>query len=173
MGRGWDSDITCVWPLVCTTHNTAVKALKPNSDLAGLKAPQPEVPDHGSIDPLQIGTSEIQQVSPELWNSPSLNHYLALPEPEASFAPANDHLESTDPRSGSSPSAASGSGRSTKKSFLRKVVSKLKFWRRISGPVSVRDAVNAARTELQGLVDRDTGAYVTASFPRVTNVLPL
>jgi hypothetical protein len=119
--------------------------------------------------------------SPSLASSASLNHYLALPEPEASFAPANDHLESTDPESGSSRSAAtppaSGSGRSTKKSFLRKVASKLKFkfWRRISGPVSVRDAdaVNAARTELQGLVDRDTGAYVSASFPRVTIVLPL
>jgi hypothetical protein len=51
----------------------------------------------------------------------------------------------------------------TMKSFLKKAASKLKFWRRISGPVFVRDAVNAAQREFQGLVD--TGAYVSASSP--------
>jgi hypothetical protein len=134
---------------------------KPDSDIAGLKALQPEPLDHGLIDAPQIGTSEIQQVSPELSKSPSeasLDHYLAspgseaslshylpvAPESEASFASTDDHLVSTDPESGSSLSAASGSGQSKMKSFLRKVASKLKFWRRISGPVSVRDAVNGA-----------------------------
>jgi hypothetical protein len=98
-------------------------------------------PDHGSVDPPQMDKSEIQQVS-------------------------------TVPESGSGPSVASGSGPSTlvspperpeSKSFLGKVVSKLKFWRRISGPGSVRDAVNAAQRELQGLVD--TGAYVSSTSP--------
>jgi hypothetical protein len=57
-----------------------------------------------------------------------------------------------------------GSCRSTMKSFLSKVVSKLKFWRRISGPrPRVRDAVNAAQRGLQGLVD--SGAYVSAPSP--------
>jgi hypothetical protein len=157
---------------------------KPGSDLAGLRALQPEAPDHGSMDPPQTGTSEIQQVSPGLSKSPSeasldhylaspgseasLNHYLASPESEASFGSADDSLVSTDPESGPSRSAATpparGSGQSKMKSFLRKVVaSKLKFWRRISGPVSVRDAVNVAQRQLQGLVD--TGAYVSASSP--------
>jgi hypothetical protein len=49
------------------------------------------------------------------------------------------------------------------KSILRKVLSKFKFWRRISGTGPVRDVVNAAQRELQGLVD--TGAYVPASSP--------
>jgi hypothetical protein len=46
------------------------------------------------------------------------------------------------------------------KSFLSKMVrvSKPKFWRRISGTGSVRDAVNLAQRKLQGLVD--TGARV-------------
>jgi hypothetical protein len=133
---------------------------KPDSDLAGLKGLQPEEPDHGSMDPPQMGTSEIQQVSPELSKSPSFDHYLASSESIASIASADEYPVSTDSESGSSRSAASGSGRSTmsslmekSKSFLSKVVSKFKFWRRISGPGSVRDAVNAA----QGLVD--SGAY--------------
>ena len=148
---------------------------KPDSDLAGLKGLQPE----------EVGTSEIQQ--PELSKSPSLDHYLGSPTSEASLdhyltsesdtsdAPADDHLVSPDPESGSSRGAASESGLSTtslpmekpkSKSFLSKVVSKLsklKFWRRISGPGSVRDVVDAAQRELQGLVD--TGAYVSAPSP--------
>jgi hypothetical protein len=150
---------------------------KPDSDLTGLKGPQPEVPDHGSMDPPQMGTSEIQQVSPDLSKSPSLGHYLGSPESETPFASADDSLPvaSTDSELYSSPSAANGYGRLTTSSpieqpkcngLLCKVVSKvvskvskLKFWRRISGPGSVRDAVNAAR----GLVD--TGAYVSASSP--------
>ena len=44
---------------------------------------------------------------------------------------------------------------------LSKVFSKVKFWRRISGPGLVRDAVNAAQRELQGLLD--TGAYVSSA----------
>jgi hypothetical protein len=150
---------------------------KPDSDLAGLKGPQPEVPDHGSMDPPQMGTSEIQQVSPKLWNSPSLAHYLVSPKSETPIASADDSLQvaSTDSELDPSPSAASGYGRLTTSSPIEKPtcngllckvvskvvskVSKLKFWRRISGPGSVRDAVNAAR----GLVD--TGAYVSASSP--------
>ncbi len=159
---------------------------KPDSDLAGLKGLQPEAPDHGSMDPLQKGTNEIQQ--PELSKSPSFDHYLASPaspaseasldhylasESDASDVSADDYhyLGSPDPESGSSRSAESESDLSTtsssmekpeSKSFLSKVfskVSKLKFWRRISSPDSVRDAVNAA----QDLVD--TGAYVSASSP--------
>jgi hypothetical protein len=157
------------------------------------------------MDPPQMGTSEIQEVSPELSKSSSFDHYLASSaseasldhylassdsesdasfasldhhlassdsESDASFASAHDSLVSTDSESGSSPSAASGSARPTtsslptSKSFLSKVVSKvskLKFWRRISGPDSIRDAVNATRRELQGPVN--TGAYVSASSP--------
>jgi hypothetical protein len=158
---------------------------KPDSDLAGLKGLQPEEPEHGSMDPPQMGTSEIQQVSPELSKSPSFDHYLASPaspaseaseasfdhylaspESDAPIASADEYPVSTDSELGSSRSAASGGGRLTtsslmekSKSFLSKVVSKFKFSRRISGPGSVRDAVNAA----QGLVD--TGAYVLPPPP--------
>jgi hypothetical protein len=155
---------------------------KPDSDLAGLKALQPEAPDHGSMDSPQTGTSEIQQ--PELFKSPSFDHYLESPGSDASDASLNHYLwppvsdgydasageYSTDSESDSSLSAPSGSGRSTmsllmekSKSFLSKVASKLRLWRRTSGPGSGRDAVSAARRELQGLVD--TGAHVSASSP--------
>jgi hypothetical protein len=145
-------------------------------------------PDHGSMDPPQTDKSDIQQVSPELPKSPSLSHYLESPESDehlssldeylaslesdTPFSSMNDYLASTALKSGSSTSAVSGSGQSTlsssigkpeSKSFLSNVVSKLKFWRRISGPGSVRDAVNTTRRELQGLVN--TGAYVSASSP--------
>jgi hypothetical protein len=146
---------------------------RPDSDLAGLKGLLP-APDHGSMDPPQMGTSEIQQAQPELSKSPSeasLDHYLASPGSDASV---DDHPVSTDFELGSSQSAASGSGsgqsttsspmeKPESKSFLSKVVSKVKLWRRISGPGSVRDAVNAAQRELRGLVD--TEAYVSAFFP--------
>jgi hypothetical protein len=46
------------------------------------------------------------------------------------------------------------------KSFLS-MANKFKLWRRISGPGTVRDAMNVAQRELQGLFD--TGAYVSAS----------
>jgi hypothetical protein len=122
-----------------------VPAGKPDSDIAGLKGLQPEAP--GSMDPPQMGTSEIQQVSPELYKSPSLGHYL--PESETSDASADDDplLPATSYESGSSSSMV----KPKSKSFLKKVVSKLsklrfkfKFWRRIFSPGSVRDAVNAA-----------------------------
>jgi hypothetical protein len=130
--------------------------------------------------------------SPE--SEASLNHYLASDSPEsddASFASTDDSVVAV---TGSTPDSDSGSTRLTGsswstaswsdwstssqaekpkfKSFLRKVLgkvvsklSKLKFWRRISGPVTGRDVVNAARRELQleGLVN--TGAYVSASSP--------
>ena len=155
-------------------------------------------PDYGSMDLRRMVTSENQQVSPELLNSPSLDHYVRLPEvspaPELSNSPSLDHyvgspevspvpevskapldvVSTSD--SGPSRSAASESDwfwkvwrpmeKPKSKSFLYKVVSKLsklKFWRRISGPGTVREAVNAARRELQGLVD--TGAYVSCLFP--------
>jgi hypothetical protein len=155
-------------------------------------------PKYGSMDLRRMVTSGIQQVSPELSNSPSFDHYVVSPEvspaPELSNPPSLDHyvgspevspvpemskapldvVSTSD--SGPSRSAASESDwfwkvwpqmeKPKSKSFLNKVVSKLsklKFWRRISGPGSVRDAVNAARRELQGLVD--TRAYVSASSP--------
>ncbi|KAF8490850.1 hypothetical protein F5888DRAFT_1637955 [Russula emetica] len=177
---------------------------KKESDLAGLKGLLP-APDHGSMDP-QIGSSEIQQVSPELSKSPSeasLDHYLASPGSEASLdhylapsgseasvddhpaspgseASVDDHPVSTDFELGSSQSAASGSGsgrsmasspmkeKPGSKSFLSKVVSKLKFWRRISVPGSVRDAVNAAQRELRGLVD--TGATMVRDIGKSLSV---
>ena len=153
-------------------------------------------PDYGSMDLRRVVTSENQQVSPELLNSPSLDHYVRLPEvspaPELSNSPSwtimwgrqkcrrcqrcpapLDVVSTSD--SGPSRSAAvrvigleglAANGKAQVQSFLYKVVSKLsklKFWRRISGPGTVREAVNAARRELQGLVD--TGAYVSASSP--------
>jgi len=65
-------------------------------------------------------------------------------------------------------------GKPKSKSFLSKLVSKLKvlsklkFWRRTSGPGFVGDAVNAAQRVLRGLAD--TRAYVSASLFPVTNV---
>src|SRR6267154_2312345 len=172
----------------------------PDSDLAGFKGLQPESSNHGSMDPPQMGTSEIQQ--PELSKSPSLDHFLTSPGSEASLdhylassapdasdasfhhytaspgsdASADEYPVSTVSESGSSRSAPSRSDRpmtgslmEKSKSFLSKVASKLKFWRRISGPGSVRDVVNAVRRELQGLAD--TGAYVSASSPESQSFL--
>ena len=158
---------------------------KPDSDLAGLKGLQPEAPDHESMDPSQMGTSEIRQ--PELSKSPSLDHYLDSPtsetseaslnhyltsESDASHVPLDDYVVVPDPEPDLSAGAASGNGRPMtsspmekpeSKSFLSKVFSKVKFWRRISGPGSIKDAVNVAQRELRSLID--TGAYVSASSP--------
>jgi hypothetical protein len=131
----------------------AAKA-KAKEGQAGPKGVQPEAPDHGSMDPPQMGTSEIQQVSPELSKSPS---EVSMPESEASKASAHDYPVSTNSESG----AAMENPESN--SFLREMANQLKFWRRTSSPVSVRDAVNAAQRQLQDLVD--TGAYVSASSP--------
>jgi hypothetical protein len=153
-----------------------------DSDLAGLKGLQPETPDHGSMNPPQTGTSEIQPETPDHGSmnppqtgtseiqpaSPSLSKSsseASLPESEASFPTTHDYPVLADPKSGAA------MAKPESKSFLSEMVSKLRLWRRISGPVSVRDAVNAAQKQLQGLVD--TGAYVFASFPRVTIVLTL
>lgn len=146
---------------------------KPDSDLAGLKGLLFKAPVQGSVDPSQVGTSEVQQVSPELSKSSSdasLDHYLTSSPASDAFVPANDHLSDSDSGSESSFSfEPMEKPKST--SFLSKLISKLKFWRRISGPGSVRAVVNAARRVSQGLVG--TGAYVSASSPRVTNVLTL
>ena len=80
-------------------------------------------------------------------------------------------MVSTNIESGPSPSAVSESGQPDSGSFLGKEFSELKFWRRISGSGPVRDAMNADQRELQDLVN--TEAYVSALFPRVTNVLTL
>lgn len=128
---------------------------------------QPEASDHGSMDPPQMGTSEIQQ--PGLSKSPSLDHYLESPGSDASL---KHYLESPESyasfASADDRTAPSGSVLSTMKSFLRKVVGKLKFWRRISGPVSVRDAVNAVQRESQGLVD--TGATMVRDIGKSSKV---
>jgi hypothetical protein len=145
---------------------------RPDSDLAGLKGLLPEGPasDHGSMNP-QVGTSEIQQGSPELLKSPSFNIYLASPKYE-SFGSGDAYVaDSESGWSAGGGTASTGSSdpliyssKPKSKSFLSKVFSKfrkLKFWRRISDPGSVGDAVNAAQREFQGLVD--TGTYVSAS----------
>ena len=109
---------------------------------------------------------------PELLGSPTLEHYMVPPELPKSL-PLNDYtMPPTASELGPSLSAAGESGQSTtsslaekpiSKSFLSKAVSKIKLWRRISSPSFVRDAVNVAQRELQGLVV--TGAYVFASSP--------
>ena len=147
---------------------------KPESGLVGLKGLLPKAPVQGSVDPPQVGTSDVQQVSPELSKSPSdasLNHYLTSSPASDAYFHANDYLADSDSGSESSFSFEQPVEKPNFTSFLSKVVSKLKFWRRISGPGSVRAVVNAARREFQGLVG--TGAYVSASSPRVTNVLTL
>ena len=125
---------------------------KPDSDLEGLKGLLhygPELTKSPSLDHYLL------PVSPELTRTPSLDHYLT------SSAPLDNNVVSTKSEAGPSRSAASESGSMTSssslenpesKSLLSKVVNKLKFWRRISGPGSVRDTVNAAQRELQGLV---------------------
>ena len=118
--------------------------VKPESDgpINGDALPQSPTsstaPDHGSMDPLQMGTSEIDQVSPGLMKSPPF-HYLGVkPESSASSTPvdSNNHPVSISPMK--SPKC---------NPFLKKIFSKLKFWRRISWacPGSVRDVVNVAQ----------------------------
>ncbi|KAF8500777.1 hypothetical protein F5888DRAFT_1801348 [Russula emetica] len=52
-------------------------------------------PDHGSTDPPQMGTSEIQEESPEeLSRTPSLDHYVMSPE-ELERTPSLDHYVMT------------------------------------------------------------------------------
>ena len=120
-------------------------------------------PDHGSMYSSQMGTSEIQEVKPELMKSPSFHylvppvsaaspelmkspsfHYLAAPDTAASPVPfASKPFSSGSsgylPSSEASPSVSVSSTpkeRPKWKSFLRKVFSKIKFWRRISGPAA-------------------------------------
>jgi hypothetical protein len=133
-------------------------------------------PDYGSMDPIQAGTGEIQEVSPELTNSPSLNRWLPSPESSASFASVNSDGYLGSSESGRSvapvvpvdsddhPVSSLSMEKPRSKSFLSKVFGKfkkIKFWRRNSRPGPVRDVVNATQRELQGLVN--TGAYVSAS----------
>ena len=115
-------------------------------------------PDHGSVDPSQMGTSEIQQMWPELTKSPSLEHYLLVPVDPDGYLPESGSSMSSGPASVDSSSPIE---RSKFKNFLGKVFSKCKFWRRISSPGPVRDVVNVAQREFQGLVD--TGVYVSPS----------
>lgn len=89
-------------------------------------------PDYGSMDP-QIDTSEIQQLSPELTKSPSLDHYL--PSSPESFASTSDSLTSSAKSDSSSPMGKL-------KSFLGEVIRKVKFWRRLSGPGSAAQALS-------------------------------
>ena len=101
------------------------------------QSPTSTAPDDGAMDPPQTGTSEIQQVSQEPLRSPSLDHYLpASPGSEASL----DHYLLASPgSSGSSESSESYESENDdrrsllekSKSFLSKVISKFKFWRRI------------------------------------------
>jgi hypothetical protein len=94
-----------------------------------------------------MGTSEIQQLSPELPKSPSADDYRlsGVDSPRVGFESECGKREwSIDAATPGSPTEKPGES----KSFLGKVVSKLKFWRRISDPGSVRDAVNAAQRGL-------------------------
>jgi len=140
----------------------------PESELAGLEGLHPF---DGLQRPPQMGTSEIQQVWPELTKSPSLEHYLFVPVDPGGYLPESGSSVSSGPASvDSSPPIV----RSKFKNFLGKVFSKCKFWRRISSPGPVRGVVNVAQREFQGLVD--TGVYVFSVFSlflRVTNVLTL
>ena len=129
-------------------------------------------PNYRLEDPAQMRTSQIQEEplkSPSDFllessgSSSSLDRYPASPD---YFGSAGEYLASP----GSSMSEASDAGsttaspmRETPKSerFLSKLFSKIKFWRRISGPGSIRNAVNAAKRELQDVVD--TGTYVSVS----------
>ncbi|KAI0278218.1 hypothetical protein BGY98DRAFT_975346 [Russula aff. rugulosa BPL654] len=113
------------------------------------QSPTSTAPDDGPMDPPQTGTSEIQQVSQEPLRSPSLDHYVVLPGSEASLdhyvvSPGSeaslDHYLLASPgssgSSGSYESYESGnddlrSPLENSKSFLSKVISKFKFWRRI------------------------------------------
>ena len=124
---------------------------KPESDLEGLKGLLhygPELTKSPSFD--HYLTPELPEPPPTaLTKSPSLDHFLASPEP-SEFPPLDHSAVSTDSKeAGSPPTEKPGS-----ESVLSKLASKIKFWRRISGPGTVRDAVNAARTELEGLVKR-------------------
>ena len=147
-----------------------------DESLSGKPESLSAAPDYGSMDPIQAGTSEIQEVSPELTNSPSLNRWLPSPESSASFASVNSdgYLGSSESGrsvapvvpvdSGDHPVSSLSMEKPRSKSFLSKVFGKfkkIKFWRRNSRPGPVRDVVNAAQRELQGLVN--TGAYVSAS----------
>jgi hypothetical protein len=145
------------------------------------QSPTSTAPEDGSMDPPQTGTSEIQQVSQEPLRSPSLDHYVVSPGSEASsdhyvVSPGSeaslDHYLASPGSSGSSGSFESyesgdddrRSPLENSKSFLSKVMSKFKFWRRISGPGPIVDVVNGVgQRGLQGPVD--TGAYVSASSP--------
>ena len=127
------------------------------------------VPDQGPMDSHQMETSEIQQESPELTKSPSLGHYLESPESDASLShylkstPDSEHSTAESESPSSQPEVQSPQvGNSPSKSFMSKMFSKLKFWRRIPGSGPVVDAVNA---ELQGLVN--TGVYVSVSSPEL------
>lgn len=107
---------------------------------------------------------------PKLLKSPILDQYM-VPQ-ELPKSPSSDHYAAVSTASESDPSwrVASESGQWTTsstvkkpKSLLSKVTSKFRPWRRISGSGFIRDAVNAARRELQNLAD--AGAYVSASSP--------
>jgi len=105
--------------------------------------------DHGSTD-YYTGTSDIQSASSSKFH-PSSDNCLT---PDDHLADGHWTTSFEEPES---------------MSFLSKLVSKLKFWRCISGTAS--GAVNAAQRELQGTAV-DTRAYVSVSS-RVTNILNL
>lgn len=129
--------------------------------------------DHDSNDPSQTDASEIEEASPELTKFPSLSDYflessgssssldhLASPD---SFASAGDYLASPDRVSDAWSTTGSPKKEPMSESFLSKLFSKIKLWRRISGPGPVGDGVNTVQGEFQGLVD--TGVYVSVSNP--------
>ena len=150
---------------------------KPDSDLEGLKGLlhyEPKLTKSPSLDHYLLPPPP-----PKLTKSPSFDYLLAQPKKPES-PPLGHSVVSTYSEAGPSRTAASGSGlwmpisqveNPTSNSFLRKMVSKFKLWRRISGPSSVMDAMNVAQRRLQGLVD--TGTYVSASSPGPTQTFKL
>jgi hypothetical protein len=116
--------------------------------------------DHGLTD-YYTGTSEIQSASSSNFHPassefhPSSDNYLMSGESHPSPNPDDHQADGTTLWTTSSKEPES-------MSFLSKLVSKLKFWRRISGTAS--GAVNAAQRELRGITV-DTRAYVSVSSP--------
>jgi hypothetical protein len=119
---------------------TSPKLPLTQSDLWSMSTNLPSSPasstfsDHGSTD-YYTGTSEIH---------PSSNNYLMSSECHPSPNPDDHRADGTTLWTTSSEEPES-------MSFLSKLVSKLKFWRRISGTAS--GVVNAAQRELQGTYD--------------------
>lgn len=113
---------------------------KPQSDLEGLKGLLhygPEMTKTPSLDHY-------------LTKSPSFDHYLTPPEPSSKFPPLDVSVVPAGSEAGPSRNTASSSMENPEsKSFLSKVVSKLKFWHRNSHLVDIGTYVSTSSPESQ------------------------